>query len=409
MAEKKGVSLWSTDPDKNADVDPTINWAEGQMPSSVNNSARAMMARIAEQREMDKDKVITIKDFEKGILNVDIVLPQFDDEGAVRKYHPNVLIRPVIEMERGEKIRIHLSLETVTIVLKEPRDLLTIQNIRFCSEHYVNEAGIYAIPVTIQFSEWTGTDGTNTLTMPLLWHHSIFSEYFEYDSHLLPYFGAASHITNRTFPFRLSKELREVIESGDLSAISYRGYGVVIDDRAPTIYNDYFSKGLVLKNRAFQWISKNLYSINFWGLATVADGTVTIGVGTLPVPHKGEGMLNPTTLVVSGARRGNFFWKPEMSDTGYIKSLIVHSTTIESGNVIIRPYTDALKMDGFIDIQTDEERQLLQLAYPVYGTENDRNTLRKRLLELAKGNRGDITSIVDKVFIEDKKEIAHGQ
>lgn len=35
----------------NANADPSINWAEGQSPSSVNDSARAMMARIAEWRD----------------------------------------------------------------------------------------------------------------------------------------------------------------------------------------------------------------------------------------------------------------------------------------------------------------------------------------------------------------------
>lgn len=41
---------WSTTAGNNAGADPTINWAEGMSPSSVNNSARAMMARVAEWR-----------------------------------------------------------------------------------------------------------------------------------------------------------------------------------------------------------------------------------------------------------------------------------------------------------------------------------------------------------------------
>ena len=42
---------WSKTPASNATADATINWAEGQSPSSVNNSARAMMARVAEWRD----------------------------------------------------------------------------------------------------------------------------------------------------------------------------------------------------------------------------------------------------------------------------------------------------------------------------------------------------------------------
>lgn len=39
---------WSTTAANNANSDGSINWAEGQPPSSVNNSARVMMARIKE-------------------------------------------------------------------------------------------------------------------------------------------------------------------------------------------------------------------------------------------------------------------------------------------------------------------------------------------------------------------------
>jgi microcystin-dependent protein len=42
---------WSKTAASNATADPTINWAEGMSPSSVNDSARAMMARAAEWRD----------------------------------------------------------------------------------------------------------------------------------------------------------------------------------------------------------------------------------------------------------------------------------------------------------------------------------------------------------------------
>src|SRR5262249_33641001 len=42
---------WSKTPASNATADGPINWAEGQSPSSVNDSARAMMARTAEWRD----------------------------------------------------------------------------------------------------------------------------------------------------------------------------------------------------------------------------------------------------------------------------------------------------------------------------------------------------------------------
>lgn len=41
------VFTWSTTANSNSNADSTINWREGQAPSSINNSARAMMAAVA--------------------------------------------------------------------------------------------------------------------------------------------------------------------------------------------------------------------------------------------------------------------------------------------------------------------------------------------------------------------------
>src|SRR5580765_6238681 len=41
---------WSRTAASNATADSTVNWAEGQAPSSVNDSARAMMASAAAYR-----------------------------------------------------------------------------------------------------------------------------------------------------------------------------------------------------------------------------------------------------------------------------------------------------------------------------------------------------------------------
>jgi microcystin-dependent protein len=42
---------WSRTASSNASADSTVNWAEGMAPSAVNDSARAMMARLAEWRD----------------------------------------------------------------------------------------------------------------------------------------------------------------------------------------------------------------------------------------------------------------------------------------------------------------------------------------------------------------------
>src|SRR3990167_9123568 len=46
-----GFHRWSRTADSNNTADSTIGWAEGQAPSTVNNSARAMMARAADYRD----------------------------------------------------------------------------------------------------------------------------------------------------------------------------------------------------------------------------------------------------------------------------------------------------------------------------------------------------------------------
>jgi hypothetical protein len=50
---------WSKTAASNATADATINWAEGQSPSSVNDSARAMMARTAEYRNDQAGSLLT--------------------------------------------------------------------------------------------------------------------------------------------------------------------------------------------------------------------------------------------------------------------------------------------------------------------------------------------------------------
>ncbi len=51
--------LWSKTAATNATADSTINWAEGQAPSTVNDSARSMMAAIAKWRDDHAGSLLT--------------------------------------------------------------------------------------------------------------------------------------------------------------------------------------------------------------------------------------------------------------------------------------------------------------------------------------------------------------
>jgi hypothetical protein len=50
---------WSQTASADASADSTINWAEGQAPSSVNDSARAMMAATAKYRDDVAGAIVT--------------------------------------------------------------------------------------------------------------------------------------------------------------------------------------------------------------------------------------------------------------------------------------------------------------------------------------------------------------
>lgn len=51
--------LWSRTAASNATADSNVNWAEGQSPSSVNDSARAMMASLAGYRDDIAGAIVT--------------------------------------------------------------------------------------------------------------------------------------------------------------------------------------------------------------------------------------------------------------------------------------------------------------------------------------------------------------
>ncbi len=53
------VFTWSTTAANNDDADTSVNWVEGQAPSTINNSARAMMAAIAKWRDDLSGNLVT--------------------------------------------------------------------------------------------------------------------------------------------------------------------------------------------------------------------------------------------------------------------------------------------------------------------------------------------------------------
>ena len=54
-----GVAIWSQTASTNATADNAVNWSEGQAPSTVNDSARAMMASTAKWRDDIAGAIVT--------------------------------------------------------------------------------------------------------------------------------------------------------------------------------------------------------------------------------------------------------------------------------------------------------------------------------------------------------------
>jgi microcystin-dependent protein len=83
--------LWSKTASADATVDPTINWAEGQSPSSINDSARAMMAATAKFRDDISGAIVTggtVNAYTVSSFQVFDTLAHFD--GKVIAFTPHV-------------------------------------------------------------------------------------------------------------------------------------------------------------------------------------------------------------------------------------------------------------------------------------------------------------------------------
>jgi len=59
MPNNGGLVTWSKTPANNAGADTTVNWSEGQAPSSINDSARSLMASAAKWRDDISGAIVT--------------------------------------------------------------------------------------------------------------------------------------------------------------------------------------------------------------------------------------------------------------------------------------------------------------------------------------------------------------
>ncbi|EJN13417.1 microcystin-dependent protein [Bradyrhizobium sp. YR681] len=82
---------WSQTASADATADSTINWAEGQSPSSVNDSARGMMAAIAKYRDDTAGAIVTTGTSTAYAVNTYQVFQSFSQlSGQVVAFTPHI-------------------------------------------------------------------------------------------------------------------------------------------------------------------------------------------------------------------------------------------------------------------------------------------------------------------------------
>lgn len=81
---------WSKTASSNATADSTINWSDGQSPSSINDSARALMARVAEWRDDISGSLTGAGTSTAYTLTTNQGLPNPPTTGQMISFVPNV-------------------------------------------------------------------------------------------------------------------------------------------------------------------------------------------------------------------------------------------------------------------------------------------------------------------------------
>ena len=94
-ALKTIMEKWRENADDNASSDETIDWREGQAPSTVNNSARAMMSRLyvacknlTTWGKGIEDKIYNVENFSKNTIMTYVTHINVDDNGIT--YYVNL-------------------------------------------------------------------------------------------------------------------------------------------------------------------------------------------------------------------------------------------------------------------------------------------------------------------------------
>lgn len=103
--------LWSKTASLNASIDPTVNLAEGMAPSAVNDSCRAIMARLAEFRDDTSGLLTTAGTATAYTLATNQGLPTIPPDGQLIAFTPHATngLAPTLTADGGTTYPIQTS------------------------------------------------------------------------------------------------------------------------------------------------------------------------------------------------------------------------------------------------------------------------------------------------------------
>jgi hypothetical protein len=120
---------WSITASSNASADPTINFREGQPPSSINDSARALMAVVAGYRDDISGSLTTTGTASAYLVSTNQILPNPPTDGQMLAITVNITngISPTLSADGGGAFPIQSSagvaIPAGTLILGSPYSL----------------------------------------------------------------------------------------------------------------------------------------------------------------------------------------------------------------------------------------------------------------------------------------------
>jgi microcystin-dependent protein len=157
---------WSKTAASNATADSSINWSEGMSPSSVNDSARAMMARAAEYRDDISGSITTGGTLTAYTVTTNQGLASTPTDGQLLAFTPHATsgVAPTLTVDGGTTYAIQTSpgvaVGAATLVLGTPYTVKfsTTDSAWILRDFYGNP---YAIPIG-GMMPYTGSTAPNS-------------------------------------------------------------------------------------------------------------------------------------------------------------------------------------------------------------------------------------------------------